>query len=263
MKLTLHRSRRSLLKAAIIVVGIAAIAGGAALVRAASTTKSGQHTLSTAAAQTASAHVATTIKGVPIESTSYYAVSLTSTDPSAIKQYYGKLQAIGTSYLRLTPAYYSDASGKLVLLGSELHAPEPVMYIHADKVASLAKLAPSGTQYQAIQSFQKTTPIPIVHDATAAETIDAYVKPAQYQAVFFDNGTVFFGALHSATSSQLFTNSSQVFAFQESNHQVNLVKVPVSALASYNTGHIIFWENLANSGKVSTAITTYLHHSSL
>ncbi len=202
-----------------------------------------------------------TIKGTPIQKSDYYSVTLTGSNLSTGNVYYGKVQKINDSYIRLTPAYYATSSGTIVLLGKELHAPESAMYINLASVATVTPLASTDKIYSAIIASNKATPAPTVSDAYPSASIDKYIKTGQYQAVFFNDGTVYFAKLQSITTDPLFSASTVVFTLKSSaNNSVSLMKVDPAQVATHKSSQVIYWNNLVMSGQVSAAISTFLRN---
>ena len=195
----------------------------------------------------------TTIKGVRVHTDKYYAVAVQG--PTG--NYYGKVQPINSQYFRLSPVYYLNASGTLVMQGQELHAPEGAMYVNVKNVRSFSELKSSDSALSAIQTINKAASAQVVHDAYPSGLIDNYIKPSQLQAVFFSDGTVYFAKLQFASKNPVFADPSQVFELSGNSAQLSLAKVPATHTALYSSGQINFWENLQAEGQVSKAITTY------
>lgn len=106
-------------------------------------------------------------------------------------------------------------------------------------------------------------------------SVSSQINKSEYQAVFFTNGQVYFGKLHSINSGYFKIND--VFYLQtktpsETNPQktakeedpgVVLVKLGVSQIHGpademiINRDQILFFENLKPEGKVSKTITEY------
>lgn len=203
--------------------------------------------------QAAAAAVSDTIKGTKIHAGSYYTVGF-----KASGQYSGKATSINSTYFRLSPVYYYASPSSFVQLGQELHAPEPAMYVNASNVDSFKELSHSDTRYQGIQTLKQADGEPTVHDALPATNIDTYIKHAQYQAVFFADGKVYFGKLRSVASNPVFDDPTRVFELSTENDQRSLLNVKPTEISVYNRGQILFWENLKDDGQVAKAISAYL-----
>lgn len=95
------------------------------------------------------------------------------------------------------------------------------------------------------------------------------IKKNNYQAVFLNNGQVYFGNIHALNSKyidlqniyylQTNNNSTQQ---QSSSNNVSLVKLGCELHAPYdqmviNRDQVIFWENLKDSSQVVKAISDY------
>lgn len=179
----------------------------------------------------------------------YYQLKLTTG-----QTYYGQLQKINDYYLRLAPAYYYSPSNTLVLLGQELHAPEPAMYFGLAAVTMVQALPPNNP----ITAYNQVHPAPAVADAYPSQNIAAYLKPGQFQAVFFKDGKTLFGKIGSLTGGSLFADSQEVFYLQtQGSTAITLVRADAGLLASHGANQLAFWENLRNDGEVSRAIITY------
>lgn len=103
-----------------------------------------------------------------IDSKEYQALFLTNG-----QVYFGKLQAVGSDYYRLTDIFYlqsnnstdktnpqdSDvvepATPSLIKLGNEIHGPEDEMVISKDQVLFFENLKPDGKVSQSISDYQK------------------------------------------------------------------------------------------------------------
>lgn len=202
-----------------------------------------------------------TIKGTTIQRSDYYSVTLTGNNSLTGNVYYGKVQKINDNYIRLTPAYYVTSSNTLMLLGKELHAPEPIMYINLSSVAEVTQLTSTDKIYQAILASDKTNPAPAVTDAYPSASIDKYIKTGQYQVVFFNDGTVYFAKLQSVTTDPLFSANTVVFTLKAgANNSISLMKVDPAQVATHKSSQVIYWNNLVMSGQVSAAISTFLRN---
>jgi len=100
----------------------------------------------------------------------------------------------------------------------------------------------------------------------------AVINSSEYQAVFFTNGQVYFGKLHTLNASymtltdiyylQAQNSSSSNPQQTSSNSDVQLVKLgnevhgPVDQMV-INKDQVLFFENLKKDGKVSSSITKY------
>ena len=195
----------------------------------------------------------TTVKGVRIQSNKYYAVAVQG--PTG--NYYGKVQSINSQYFKLSPVYYLNANGTLVMQGQELHAPEGAMYVNIKNVRSFSELKASDSAVSAIQTITKATPARTVHDAYPSGLIDRYIKADQFQAVFFSDGNVYFAKLQFVGKDPVFIDPSKVFELSGNSTQLSLAKVPATRTTRYSWSQINFWENLQTDGKVSEAITQY------
>lgn len=103
--------------------------------------------------------------GSQINKKQYQAVFLNNTDGQV---YFGKLKDLNSQYYKLTDIYYvkvdktvqsgqaTDQSNiSLAKLGSEIHAPEDVMYINKSSVMFWENLQPSGQVVKAIVEYKK------------------------------------------------------------------------------------------------------------
>lgn len=198
------------------------------------------------------------VKGIDIAADTYYAVTLDASNLATGNQYYGKIQAINNEYVKLSPVYYQNSGGTLVLLGNELHAPDPAMYVHQSSITGINQLDTSDPHYTAIIASQKSTPVGVVKDAYPSATPNRYIDTQRYQAVFFADGNVYFGKLASVTQAPLFKSPAQVFTLQSSGQQVSLIKADSTKVSGYQSSQIVFWENLRSDGQVSKALTEYL-----
>lgn len=97
------------------------------------------------------------------------------------------------------------------------------------------------------------------------------VKKDKYQAVFLNNGQVYFGHIHSLNSD--FVDLQSIYYLQtnggsttdqtsSSSNNVSLVKLGCELHAPYdqmviNRDQVLFWENLQDSGQVVKAIAQY------
>lgn len=98
-----------------------------------------------------------------------------------------------------------------------------------------------------------------------------FVNTSDYQAVFLNNGQVYFGNIQDLTSSYvrmtniyyLTQNSSSSSSSSSSNNNYSLVKLgcqqihdPLDAMV-INRSQVTFWENLNSGGKVVSSIKQY------
>ncbi len=97
---------------------------------------------------------------------------------------------------------------------------------------------------------------------------DKLVKKDQYQAVFLNNGQVYFGKISSLNSSTLVVNDvfyieAQAAQQQQSNNNYTLRKLGASELHKpedsmiINRDQVTFWENIKEDGRVVQAIKQY------
>jgi hypothetical protein len=91
-----------------------------------------------------------------------------------------------------------------------------------------------------------------------------YVNTSQYQAVFLNNGQVYFGNIQNLTSGYLrLTNVYYLTQAGENNSNYTLVKLgcqqihnPSDAMV-INRAQVTFWENIENDGKVVKSIKDF------
>ena len=107
----------------------------------------------------------------------------------------------------------------------------------------------------------------VVNAATGSSGPEA--KSGKFQAVFLQNGQVYFGNLHHASAAHptltdvyYLTTTSNLQSGASSNSSVQLTKLgnelhgPEDEMI-LNGRQIMFWENLKDTGKVVQAIKTY------
>ncbi len=113
-----------------------------------------------------------------INKNEYQAVFLNNADGQV---YFGKLQDLNKGTFKLTDIYYvkvdktiqpgqtnNQSNISLAKLGSEIHAPEDVMYINKNSVMFWENLKPSGQVVKAIIEYQKN-PTPASTQQTPAK----------------------------------------------------------------------------------------------
>lgn len=164
-----------------------------------------------------------TIRGIHIQPGKYYAVAVEG--PAG--NYYGNVQPINTQYFRLSSVYYLNANGTLIMQGQELHAPEGAMYVNIKNVRSFSELRGDDSALKAIENIAKTAAAPTIHDAYPSNLIDNYIKPGQFQAVFFSDGKVYFAKLQFASKNPVFTDPSQVFELSGNTSQLKIGRAHV------------------------------------
>lgn len=114
----------------------------------------------------------------------------------------------------------------------------------------------------------------ILASALKSITNDGVVKKDQYQAVFLENGQVYFGRLSGAPGEYVRLNDiyylqvqQQIQPDQQQNQQQGQQQISLAKLGNelhgpedemfINKDRIVFWENLKEEGDVTQAIARY------
>ncbi len=196
------------------------------------------------------------IKGVEIENVNYYRINLVTG-----RSYYGKIAGLDNDFFMLSPVFYNDTKGgiaTLIPLGSELHKPEPAMYVNELNVQSISEVVEGSSVNSEMIELENDIAVVKLNDPGALE---AQIRDDLLQALFFEDGTVYFTNAISIASPELSFNEANTYYLVNSGSeqtQISLSKAEISELKSYKTADVLFWENLNPSGQVSVAISEYL-----
>lgn len=177
-------------------------------------------------------------------------------------RFFGRITKINEEYFRLSDVLYLKNNSVLTQLGSELHGPEPAMYIQTAKVSQLHELNPSQSEYKTVTEFAGKNTGTKVSDASPSSVISEYIKPAQYQAVFFDDGKVYYAKLKSLSGTFL-AESAKVYVLRTNSApgsaqtDVSLVLTTREEVSKYTKNQLIYWENLRPDSQISTAISQH------
>lgn len=97
---------------------------------------------------------------------------------------------------------------------------------------------------------------------TAGES--SYVKTGKYQAVFLNNGQVYFGTIRNLTSNYVrLTNVYYLTQTGDNNSNYTLVKLGCQQIHNpsdemyVNRSQVTFWENIESDGKVAKSIKDF------
>lgn len=172
--------------------------------------------------------------------------------------YYGQIQKINESHFRLSPVYYAQGS-TITVLGNELHGPENAMYVRVDSVSGLRQLGPSEVLSAIEVHYSENTPV-VIEDAYPSQNIEDYVKSDAYQALFMNDGTVYFARILQFDPLTLKAQAYNLRADTTENTtspNISLQKTEASLVEELQDSNVLFWENLKPEGQVSTAISQY------
>jgi hypothetical protein len=195
-------------------------------------------------------------KQLTINQNDYYSVEINK------QTYYGKVTNINQDYIRLAPTVYRKAN-TLTVSGKELHGPEPATFFRKDKLTSLRKLNSGNQTDKAITDLLKS--IDSETEGYLTSQTNRYLKPAQFQAFFFSDGSAFFARVTTLDGNFL-AALPRVYRLQAANGnsptgptspQVSLAAAPLESYRNRTANELLYWQNMMIDSQIAKAATDF------